>query len=193
MRQAKADAATVRRSLILAAEHMLEETGGRRLVMSELASRVGLSQSHAHNYFATKDDLVRALAVHWFAEVEAKAKRAVADAKTAEEKLKRYVLAMLKVKRAKFDANPELFRAYLALASEHVDVVHEHGSALREVLETTVAGLVPAADVKASVQLVEDMTVLFRVPHMIAMFRASVTDKRAEAVVDAVLAALKRG
>jgi AcrR family transcriptional regulator len=190
VRKPKFEPGAVRQSLIAAAEQMLEETGGRRLVMSELASRVGLTQSHAHSYFATKDDLVRALAARWFEGVETALQRSVADVNGAEQKLRRYVLTMLRVKREKFDANPELFRAYLALASEHGDVVHEHARALREVLEGVVAGLVAPAEVDSVVQLVEDATVLFRVPHMIAMLRASATDERAEAVVDAVLAAL---
>ena len=193
MRKARTDADTVRQSLIAAAERMLQETDGRRLVMSEIAARVGLTQSHAHSFFATKDDLVRALAARWFEGVERELEAVAGWAGPPAEKLRRYVLTSLRIKRAKFDENPDLFRAYLALAAEHDDLVRSHAGRLYDILRRIVAEIVPAHEADNAARLAHDATVLFRVPHTIAMFRAWATDERAGAVVDALAAALSSG
>ena len=110
---------------------MLAETGGRRLILSEVAARAGLSQSYAHRFFRTKADLVRGLAERWFAEVEAAADAAAAaPGLSAEARLEAWALAILRVKRDRHDADPALFRAYLDLARDHMDVAASHAARL---------------------------------------------------------------
>lgn len=182
MARPKPDTDKIKARLIAEAETQLEQTGGRRLVMSDLAERVGISQSYAHTFFPTKADLIRALAAKWFEAVEAvSAEAALADT-SAEARLERWLLSVLRIKRDRFDANPTLFRAYLELASAHMDIVHAHVAALRRDLTQIVRAMVADQNVQEEVLLIENATLLFRTPQNIAMSRDRATDDAARAI-----------
>ena len=171
---------------------MLVETRGCRIFLSVLADRVGISQSYVHRFFPTKADLVRALAERWFAEVEAASTAALARDLPPDERLEQWVLAILRVKRDRYDADPALFLAYLDLAGDHGDLVATHVRRLSRALESILRDMVRPDRLADSLALVEDATNLFRVPHDIARFRPRATDDRARAVVRAVALALRR-
>lgn len=169
--------------IIEEAEKLLIETQGRRLVLSEIAARIGIAQSYTHRFFPTKADLVRALAARWFADVERASRRAAALDAPAAERLEAWVLAVLRLKRARYDENPALFRAYLDLAAGHMDLVREHTDRLRKDLRGILSATVEEARLDEAVALAEDATVLFRTPDNIARRREAATDERAKAVV----------
>lgn len=182
MARPKPDTDKIRSRLIAEAEAQLEETDGRRLVLSDLAERVGMSQSYVHTFFQTKSDLIRELATRWFEAVETvSAETAIAEA-PADVRLEHWVLSILRIKRGRFDANPKLFRAYLELASAHMDLVHSHAAALRADLVQIVLDLVGEQDIDDAVLLVENATLLFRTPQNIAAYRDRATDEAAQAV-----------
>jgi AcrR family transcriptional regulator len=190
MARPKPDADKIRREMISIAETLLAESGGQRLVLSDITQRMGISQSYAHRFFATKKDLVAAMATHWFQEVERETAKVVQSNLDKNEKLEAFILAILTIKRNKFDENPALFKAYLTMAQDHLDIVQKHTSKLTEQLTEILDGIVSTEDLNEAVSLVEDATAMFRIPHMIALNRAKTTDKRAKAVVAAVLAHL---
>ena len=187
MARPRIDAEAVRADLLAAAEGMIRETRGRRLVLSEIAARVGLSQSYAHRFFQTKADVVRALAERWFSEIETAAERIAFGDAPAPERLEGWILTLLRLKRDRHDADPELFRAYLALAAEHPDLVGRHADKLSAGLKSILAEMVPPDALADRLALVEDATLLFRVPANIAQFRDRATDERALQVVRALL------
>jgi AcrR family transcriptional regulator len=184
------DVESVQATVIAEAERMLAETGGRRLNLSEIAARVGLSQSYLHRFFPTKADLVRALAAEWFAGIEALSAAILGRDAPALDRLEVWVLEILAVKRARYDDAPALFAAYLELAGEHPDLVREHALRLRSDLRAILADAVPEGRQEAAVTLVEDATWLFRVPHCLPLARARVTDEAARAVLAVLRGAL---
>jgi len=183
----KADTDKIKARLIIEAEKQLEQSDGRRLVLSDLAERVGMSQSYVHTFFPTKADLVRALAAKWFDAVEAVSCDAVRNNQPAEQRLETWLLEVLRIKRDRFDANPKLFRAYLELASGHMDLVQSHVEALRRDLETIVTDLVPASRVLAALDVIENATLLFRTPQNIAAYRSRATDDAARAICQLIV------
>jgi AcrR family transcriptional regulator len=187
------DAAAIRARMLDAAETLLAESRGRRLILSDVAARVGLSQSYAHRFFATRADLIAALAARWFAEVEAAADRAASEAPDAPAALRACVLAIRRVKKDRHDADPALFRAYLTLAAGHRAVVAAHTDRLSDILRGALARQVPAARLDAALTLVEDATAPFRVPQMIALYPERATEARALAVLAALQTALDAG
>ncbi len=192
MARPKADTAKIRADLIAAAEKQLEQTDGRRLVLSDLAEAVGMSQSYVHTFFPTKADLVRALAVKWFQAVETVSHKAAYADQPAEERLENWLLGILRVKRDRFDANPKLFRAYLELASRHKDLVQNHVAKLRIDLVSILREMVPEQQLAATVDLCEDATLLFRTPQNIAAYRNRATDNAARAVCKVLVAQISR-
>ena len=173
------------------AEELLAESGGRRLVLSDIAARIGCAQSYIHLHFRTKHDLISALAARWFAKVEHAVKEADSRG-SPEDRVRRQVLATLEIKRAAFDLDPVLFRSYLRLAADHEDVARAHTGRLIEYLSNPLRELVGDERLEEALELVEDATVQFRVPHMIALKRSHATDERARRVLDAVLAEIRR-
>lgn len=188
MARPKADTEKIKARLIKEAEAQLEQSDGRRLVLSDLAERVGMSQSYVHTFFPTKADLVRTLAAKWFDAVEAVSREAAYKDQPASKRLEIWVLEVLRVKRDRFDANPKLFRAYLELASAHKDLVQTHVAALSADLEVIVRDMVPAAQVDDAVELTENATLLFRTPQNIAAYRSRATDDAARAICKLIIA-----
>lgn len=183
MARPKIDTQKLKERLIDEAEKMLVETQGRRLVLSELAARVGISQSYTHRFFPTKADLVRVLAARWFARIEQQSHAVATGTAPAPERLEAWIMGLLGAKRDRFDANPMLFNAYLDLAADHGSLVQQHTEQLSQHLRLILAEMVPADALDPAVALVEDATVLFRIPHNISRFRPLATDARAQAVV----------
>ena len=165
------------------AETMLVETQGRRLVLSEIAARVGISQSYAHRFFPTKSDLVRKLAARWFEQVEVESKQIAMRDLPAPDRLELWILTLLRLKRDRYDSNPALYLAYLDLALGHMDLVKTHTGVLSHDLGTILRDIVGEKHLPEALALVEDATVLFRTPQNIARLRHRATDARAEAVV----------
>jgi AcrR family transcriptional regulator len=187
------DVDAIRARMLDAAEALLGESRGQRLILSDVAARVGLSQSYAHRFFATKADLIAALAARWFDAVEIAAREAADAASSPADALRRHVLAILRVKKAKHDADPVLFRAYLTLASGHRAVVAAHTARLSEILRGTLARQVPPERLDAAVALVEDATAQFRVPALIALYPERASEARALGVLAALQTALDAG
>lgn len=187
------DIDAIRARMLDAAETVLAESHGRRLVLSDVAARVGLSQSYAHRFFATKADLVAALGARWFAEVEVAARTAADEGPDPAAALRAFVLAILRVKKARHDADPTLFAAYLELAAGHRQVVAAHTARLSAILRDVLAAQVSADRLDAALEMVEDATAQFRVPSLIALYPERATKARARAVVAALQTALDAG
>lgn len=189
MPRPKANVAEARALILAEAEQLLGETDGRRLVLSEVAARMGISQSYVHRFFRTKADLVQSLAERWFSEIHTEADRVAALDLPAEERLELWVLALMRLKRARYEENPELFQAYLDLASKNMDLLEKHATELDESLRRILSDMVPKATLEACTACVQDATVLFTVPFNIARFPGRATDERAQNV----LRVIKRG
>lgn len=193
MARPKADADAIRSTIFAHAEAQLRESGGARLRLADIAAVMGRAPSYVHLHFRTKHDLVAALAERWFGEVEAAVARAHRAAGSPREQLRAQVLATLAVKRAKFDADPDLFRAYLQLAGQHGDIARQHALLLRDRMRSAVRELVDDEAVETTLDMVEDATAQFRVPHMIALYPERATPERAERVLDVLLAPGRHG
>lgn len=189
MPRPKTDIEQVRSKILSEAEQLLKETKGQRLVLSEIAARIGISQPYVHRFFKTKADLVKSLARRWFEDIQSEADRVAALNLPAEERLEEWVLTLLRMKRERYDANPELFRAYLDLASQHMSLMAEHTTALDGSLRRILVEMVPEDALDLCTGCVKDATVLFIVPFDIARFPERATEERARTV----LRVLKRG
>lgn len=186
------DTSNIRAEMLDAAEALLAESGGQRLVMSDIARRLGMSQSYAHRFFPTKHDLVGGLAARWFEAVEAIGAEIIAGNDPAPLRLRRLILATLAVKRSRFDENPQLFIAYMDLARDHMTLVTAHAAVLRGQIREVVSEIVAPQNIELALELTEDATMRFRVPQFIAQYRQTATDQRANAIVDMVLREFER-
>lgn len=187
MARPKPDTDAIKARLITEAEALLVQSDGRKLVLSDIAGRVGMSQSYLHTFFPTKADLVRSLAKQWFSAVEIASRQAAQSDAAADKKLEAWLLSILRIKRNRFDENPKLYWAYLELARNHADLVEHHVRSLRADLSLIVKDLALERDLETTVTLIEDATLLFRTPQNIATYRHRVTNEAAKSVCDMLL------
>lgn len=159
--------------------------------MTELAGDCKMSQSNVYRFFPKKADLVAALVLRWFAEIETELSEKLAADRTWQDKLKTFVRVQLDLKSARFDADPELFRAYLTLAEEHPEPVAVHVGKLQGELDDILGAVFEAGDRAKARCLVEDATRMFRDPYAIARLREACRRDRADAVIGAVIRELE--
>jgi AcrR family transcriptional regulator len=192
MARPKVEAGAIRETLLQAAERRLRQLGTSRFTVTDLASDCRMSQSNVYRFFPNKAALMAALAERWFAEVEAELQKEISTADTWQSKLKAFVTVQLEIKAARFDADPNLFRAYLTLAVENPEPVGVHVAKLQDVLDGILGTVFQGRERTRARELVEDMTQLFRDPFLIARLRPRCTEARAAAVLASVIAELER-
>ena len=192
MPRPRIDEQAVRDRIIEIAETLLIESSGRRLVLSDIAARMGVSQPYVYRHFKNKDALVAELARRWFEKVEEDGENICNSSQSWQDKLRTYVLSMLQLKRKAYDANPELFAAYLRFAESHGAVVEQHIKVLVDQIRRILVSSVPENDLENIVNLVLDATVQFRVPAAIMSAPLNATPQRAKPVLNAIIEYIER-
>lgn len=113
----------IRTQLMETAEDIIRARGAINLSLSELAAACGMSQSSFYRYFASKEVFFEAMAERWFDELNKIMEEVVASDLPPREKLFQFFARRVAVKRARFEADPALFRANMDLGEEHWEVI----------------------------------------------------------------------
>jgi AcrR family transcriptional regulator len=117
------DHEAIRTQLMDAAEDMVRSRGAINLSLTEVAAACGMSQSSFYRYFASKEAFFEAIAGRWFEELNQIMEDVVASDLPPREKLFEFFARRVAVKRARFEADPNLFRANMDLGEEHWEVI----------------------------------------------------------------------
>lgn len=117
------DHEAIRTQLMDAAEDMVRARGAINLSLTEVAAACGMSQSSFYRYFASKEAFFEAIAGRWFEELNQIMEDVVASDLPPREKLFEFFARRVAVKRARFEADPNLFRANMDLGEEHWEVI----------------------------------------------------------------------
>ena len=191
MPRPRIDTDRIRETLLLAAERRLKRLGPARFSVTDLAADCGMSQSNIYRFFPNRGALMAALAERWFQDIEAELAARIGEAPSWQEKLLVFVDAQRTLKSARFDEDPELFRAYLGLAADHPEPVAMHVNRLQETLAGVLTPLFSGQQLEAACCLVEDATQMFRDPYAISRLRGRCTEDRAAAVLAAIIRELE--
>lgn len=113
----------IRTQLMDAAEDMVRARGAINLSLSEVAAACGMSQSSFYRYFPSKEAFFEAIAGRWFEELNQIMEDVVASDLPPREKLFQFFARRVAVKRARFEADPVLFKANMDLGEEHWEVI----------------------------------------------------------------------
>lgn len=117
------DHEAIRQQLMDAAEEMVRSRGAINLSLTEVAAACGMSQSSFYRYFPSKEAFFEAIAGRWFEELNQIMEDVVASDLPPREKLFEFFARRVAVKRARFEADPNLFRANMDLGEEHWEVI----------------------------------------------------------------------
>lgn len=195
MPRPKIDESAERERILKAAEALLRRTRNPSLSVQDVARECGMTPSNAYRFFKNKKDLIGFLAMRWFAEIDAALDRIVTQEPDPETALRAFIETQFRMKTARYDADPDLFRAYLALADRNPEAIQVHVQTIRCQFNRVVErflGSVGLTDVDPGemARVLEDMTVCYRVPHLIALDRSARTPERLEVILDMAIASL---
>lgn len=177
-------------------ERLLKRHGASKVTVSDIATACGMSQSNAYRFFPSKQALLEALGERWFAGIEAQ----LATAASATDlpplaRAERHILLQYTLKRDRHAADPELFRAYVALGLGAMRVVEAHLARLRaqlvSILEAAAAdGTLGGWSATEAAAVLEAATVRFRDPTQIMRYADIDTPATVRRVVGVVLGGL---
>lgn len=121
-----------RERILDAAEELLRRFGPAKTTVSDVARRLGMSHANVYRHFASKAALRDAVARRWLTRVSAPLEAIAAEEGPAAERLERWLLTLVGIKRAKVLNDPEMFATYHALALEARAVTEEHVRHLKD-------------------------------------------------------------
>lgn len=187
MARPRIDADSIKEQIIDIARQLVIESGGKRLVLSDIAHRMGVSQPYIYSHFKNKQALFSVLAERWFAELEEAGQAVCATERAWQCKLRDLIQTFLAIKKAEYEKDPALFSASLELASPHRDIIERHIAKLHGQVRCILAEIVPPSQLDTMAHMVLDATSAFRVPYEIARAPARATPERAEEVIAALI------
>jgi AcrR family transcriptional regulator len=109
-----------------AAEEVLIRFGPQKANVVDVARTLGVSHGSVYRHFASKVALRDAVTERWLERVHSPLAKIVAEDGPSAERLHRWFLKLMAIKRQKAAAEPQLFATYQKILSESRDAVHAH-------------------------------------------------------------------
>ncbi|MDE2563214.1 MAG: TetR family transcriptional regulator [Sphingomonadales bacterium] len=121
-----AEADATRERLVEIARQIIDERGDQGLTMNELASRAGVSPVTLSRYFESKEDLIEAIAEHWFRPKVAVMEEVVASDLPPRRKMYEFYARRFAMMRDAWRADPVGFKMSVELGEAHFDLVRSY-------------------------------------------------------------------
>jgi AcrR family transcriptional regulator len=196
-----ADAAVpMRERILVAAESLLRRHGPAKTSVVDVARLLEMSHANVYRHFASKAALHDAVAERWLHRVSAPLAEIASGPGTAAERIERWVLALMAIKRRKVLDDPEMFATYHVVATAARGVIDAHVAALHGQLAAIIASGVASGefaltDAPSAARAVFDATGRFHHPYHVreAAGRDLAGEERAARGVLALLVAGLRG
>ena len=140
-----------REQIISAAEEALRRYGPAKTTVVDVAQSLGVSHGSVYRHFPTKAAL-RAAVVQQGLEQKARELRPIAEETgPAADRLHRWLLMLMTIKRRFALEDPELFGTYAMIDKDDAEVVHEHVEVLTSQITRILEDGVEAGEFRPSV------------------------------------------
>jgi AcrR family transcriptional regulator len=195
MARPQTDIEAGRKMLVDTVEDIIRERGGVDISMTELAAAAGMSPSNIYRFFESKEALFEAIAENWFAEKAQIMEEVVAADLMARDKLFAFFQRRFAVMIARYIAEPDLFRSYCELGSQHFEVVRgyvdlgDHYLAMI-VAEAMEQGHFPGVSIDRAVSLINLMVQPFCNPDLIYTLATPPTEEKLGQIIDTIFSGL---
>lgn len=188
----------MRERILDATVEVLRRHGPAKSSVVDVARALGMSHGNVYRYFASKRDLLDAVAARWLHAISGPLEPIIIERRPAADRLRRWFKALLAAKRRKVLDDPELFTMYQSIAEGAHGVVGEHVATLHRELAAILADGVrrkefKIKDPKAAAQAVFDAATRFHHPSHVARDRNRPVGQELERVLALVLAGLRTG
>lgn len=189
---------SARETILDAAEELILSLPNGKLRLVDIASALGMSHANIYRHFKNRDDVLGAMVERWLSDGEARAQRAIAASHSAGEGLKAMLLALHTDTKRKIASAPGVIDIYVHAMERKADAVEAHRQFLiHHAIELLQAGMAADEFAIRPEQVPKILTVLehgvrkFTHPYMIAETLEENTAAQAEAVLDALIGALR--
>ena len=201
MAQTGTDQDATRNRLVELAQAMIEERGAVGLNLSELAARAGISQASLSRYFETREDLMEAIADHWFKPMADIMEEVLASDLPPRRKMYEFFARRFLVMKKKWEADPAKLQTYIEVGSDYFEQVRSYidlaDHYLGEIIgEGMSDGHFAGLEVDETISLVNQMCAPYCALQTMTMFMERLNEDKLARIVDAVfdgLSAQDRG
>ncbi|MBB4612822.1 TetR family transcriptional regulator [Novosphingobium taihuense] len=201
MAQTGTDQDATRSRLVEMAQGMIEERGAVGLSLSELAARAGISQGHLSRYFDSREELMEAIADHWFKPMADIMEDVLASDLPPRRKMYEFFARRFVVMRKKWEADPVKLQTYIEVGNENFEQVRSYidlaDHYLGEIIgEAMSDGHFTGLDVDETISLINQMCAPYCALNTMTMFMERLNEDKLARIIDAVfdgLSAQDRG
>ena len=201
MAQTGTDQDATRHRLVELAQAMIEERGAVGLNLSELAARAGISQASLSRYFETREDLMEAIADHWFKPMADIMEEVLASDLPPRRKMYEFFARRFLVMKKKWEADPAKLQTYIEVGSDYFEQVRSYidlaDHYLGEIIgEGMSDGHFAGLEVDETISLVNQMCAPYCALQTMTMFMERLNEDKLARIIDALfdgLSAQDRG
>lgn len=181
----------MRARLIDLAQAMVEERGGAGWSLADLAARAGISQAVLSRHFETREDLVEAMADHWFQPMTAIMEEVLASDLPPRRKMYEFFARRFLVMRRKWEADPAKLQTYIEVGHENFEHIRSYidlaDHYLGEIIgEAMSDGHFVGLEVDETISLVNQMCAPYCVLNLMIMFMERLSEAKLARIIDAV-------
>lgn len=195
------DQDATRNRLVELAQAMIEERGAVGLNLTELAARAGISQAGLSRYFETREDLMEAIADHWFKPMADIMEEVLASELPPRRKMYEFFARRFVVMKKKWEADPAKLQTYIEVGSDYFEQIRSYidlaDHYLGEIIgEGMSDGHFAGLEVDETISLVNQMCAPYCALQTMTMFMPRLTEDKLARIVDALfdgLSAQDRG
>lgn len=201
MAQTGTDQDATRNRLVELAQAMIEERGAVGLNLSELAARAGISQAGLSRYFESREDLMEAIADHWFKPMADIMEDVLASDLPPRRKMYEFFARRFLVMKNKWEADPAKLQTYIEVGSDYFEQIRSYidlaDHYLGEIIgEGMSDGHFAGLEVDETISLVNQMCAPYCALQTMTMFMPRLTEDKLARIIDALfdgLSAQDRG
>ncbi|WP_039333723.1 TetR/AcrR family transcriptional regulator [Novosphingobium subterraneum] len=201
MAPSAAEQDAMRARLVELAQAMVEERGGAGLNLSELAARAGISQANLSRYFESREELMEAIADHWFKPMVDIMEDVLASDLPPRRKMYEFFARRFLVMKKKWEADPAKLQTYIEVGNENFEQIRSYidlaDHYLGEIIgEGMSDGHFAGLEVDETISLVNQMCAPYCALNTMTMFMERLNEDKLARIVDAVfdgLSAQDRG
>lgn len=190
-----------REQLIDIVIEIVEDRGGNALTMTELAGRAGMSTANLYRYFASKDQVIEAVAERWFQPKVAIMEAVVASDLPPRRKMYEFYARRFVYIKTEWERDPVAFATYCELGREHFEIVRTYVDLgdhyLSEIIGEAMAdGHFSGLSVDDALSLVNQMVSTYCNIAIMELIMPKLSEQKLARIIDAVfdgLSAQDRG